>query len=49
VLKRTHLVEKIGEDHLYPTMEKAIAAVHPKAHEESKEPMCPLKMVCRLA
>ncbi len=28
VLKRTYLREKIGEDHIFPTMEKAVA-IHP--------------------
>jgi len=48
VLRNTHLPEKIGEDHLFPTMEKAIAAVHPQAHKGSSEPTCPLLTVCHL-
>ena len=48
VLKRTHMFEKIGEDHIFPTMEKAIAHVHPIAHANSTEEACPLKTVCRL-
>ncbi len=43
VLKRTHLDAKIGEDHIYPTMEKAIEAIHPRTHVDKSEPECPLK------
>ncbi|MGD8251564.1 MAG: SulP family inorganic anion transporter, partial [Desulfobacterales bacterium] len=32
VLKRTYLIAKIGEDHIFPTMEKAIATIHGGAH-----------------
>ena len=49
VLKRTHLPEKIGENHLFSTMEKAIDAVHADSHRESRENACPLLTVCRLA
>jgi MFS superfamily sulfate permease-like transporter len=49
VLKRTYLVAKIGEDHIFPTMEKAIAAIHGGAHLDSREVSCPLTTVCRLA
>ncbi len=49
VLKRTYLVAKIGEDHIFPTMEKAIAAIHGGAHLNSHEVSCPLTTVCRLA
>ncbi len=49
VLERTHLLEKIGEDHVYPTMESAICATHESAHREGKEENCPLTTVCRLA
>jgi sulfate permease, SulP family len=48
VLKRTYLDAKIGEDHLFPTMEKAIEKIHPGAHLNSNEPECPLKTVCYL-
>jgi MFS superfamily sulfate permease-like transporter len=48
VLKRTHLLAKIGEDHVYPTIDKAIAAVHTQTHSESEEKLCPLTTVCRL-
>ena len=49
VLKRTHFPEKIGEDHLYPTMEKAITDVHSKTHRDVTEEYCPLVTVCRAA
>jgi SulP family sulfate permease len=42
VLRRTHFPEKIGEDHIFPTMEKAIAAVHYSAHKDGQEDHCPL-------
>ncbi len=48
VLKRTHLLAKIGGDHIFPTMEKAIQTIHPSAHENSDEENCPLQTVCRL-
>ncbi len=48
VLKRTHFVEKIGEDHLYTAMEKAIQSIHGETHKDSDEEICPLLTVCRL-
>jgi anti-anti-sigma factor len=42
VLRRTHFPEKLGEDHIYPTMERAIQAVHQDAHRMSDEEVCPL-------
>jgi len=48
VLKRTFLLEKIGEDHIYPTLEIAICAIHPQAHMDDVEGVCPLMDVCRL-
>ncbi|MBI5063935.1 MAG: SulP family inorganic anion transporter [Desulfatitalea sp.] len=48
VFRRTHLPEKIGEDHIFPTMEKAITAVHPESHRLSPEQACPLLTVCHL-
>jgi MFS superfamily sulfate permease-like transporter len=48
VLKRTHLDVKIGEGHIFPTMERAIEAIHGQAHRNSKEENCPLKTVCFL-
>lgn len=49
VLERTHLLEKIGEDHIYSTMERAIEATHKLAHEDGSEDSCPLTSACRLA
>ena len=49
VLERTHLIEKIGRSHIYPTMEKAIRSVHPDTHEDGSEDQCPLTTVCRVA
>lgn len=46
VLKRTHFPEKIGEDHIFPTMERAISAVHYLTHKESQEERCPLQTAC---
>ncbi len=48
VLKRTHFVEKIGEHHLYSTMEKAIQSIHGETHKDGREKICPLLTVCRL-
>jgi sulfate permease, SulP family len=49
VLERTHLIEKIGRDHIYSTMEKAICAVHETAHKKSEENQCPLTNVCYIS
>jgi anti-anti-sigma factor len=48
VFERTHLRVKIGGDHLFPTMEKAIARVHHQTHEPDSAHNCPLLTVCRL-
>jgi SulP family sulfate permease len=47
VLERTHLIEKIGRDRVFPTMEKAICAVHEHAHQQGDEDACPLTTNCR--
>jgi len=49
VLKRTFFREKIGEDHIYPTMEKAINAIYGATHSGGYEEICPLITVCRVA
>jgi MFS superfamily sulfate permease-like transporter len=49
VLKRTHLLEKIGQNHIFPTMEQAICMVHEHAHQDGDEKDCPLTSVCRIA
>ena len=42
VLRRTNLYEKIGEDHLFRNVDRAIAALNKKTHIGSKETACPL-------
>lgn len=49
VLERTHLIDKIGRDHIYTTMEKAICAVHTHTHSGAAEISCPLTTVCRIS
>ena len=49
VFKRTHLLEKIGNDHMYPTMEKAICMVHEHTHKNGHEKDCPLTTVCQIS
>jgi MFS superfamily sulfate permease-like transporter len=49
VLKRTHLIVKIGVDHIYPTVEEAISAVHDETHQGGEEKNCPLNTVCKLS
>ncbi len=46
VLKRTHLLERIGHDHIFPTMEKAIMTIHPMLHGTGAENECPLVTFC---
>ncbi|MGM0653769.1 MAG: SulP family inorganic anion transporter [Thermodesulfobacteriota bacterium] len=46
VLARTHLLEEIGEQNIYPTMEKALAIVHKQTHDNTKENECPLLVSC---
>ena len=40
VLQRTHLLEKIGREHFYPTTSKAITLVHRLAHADGGEHEC---------
>jgi MFS superfamily sulfate permease-like transporter len=47
VLERTYLIERIGRDHMYPTMEQAVRAVHAHAHNEGEEEPCPLTTTSR--
>jgi SulP family sulfate permease len=47
-MKRTHLLAKIGEDHVFPLAATAIAAIHQQAHAGSDEEACPLVTVCPL-
>jgi len=48
VFRQTHLIVKIGEDHIYPTIENAINAVHEMTHRGGVEKDCPLTTVCRI-
>ena len=49
VLRRTHLDVKIGADHLYPTVEQAVDAIHPDTHQGGSETNCPFRVqVCYL-
>jgi MFS superfamily sulfate permease-like transporter len=48
VLKRTHMLEKIGTNHIYPTMEKAIFVIHEQTHHDASEEDCPLRTACQL-
>lgn len=48
VLRRTHLLEKIGQDHVYPTLDQAIQSIQPATHRETDEKACPLMAVCRI-
>ncbi|MFH1035008.1 MAG: SulP family inorganic anion transporter [Pseudomonadota bacterium] len=45
-MHRTHLLEKIGTDHVFPLMATAVAAIHAEAHRDSSEVNCPLVTVC---
>ena len=45
VMRRTHLYEKIGEDHLFRNVDKAIEKIHEPAHRNSQEKECPLLTV----
>ncbi|MBF0469299.1 MAG: SulP family inorganic anion transporter [Desulfamplus sp.] len=48
VFERTHLLAKIGTDHIYPTMVKAVCAIHPDTHDKAYESSCPLSTACSL-
>jgi SulP family sulfate permease len=43
VLQRMGVVQKIGEDHIYPTQALAIAGIYAQAHAGASEPDCPLQ------
>jgi len=42
VLRRTHLLEKIGKDHIYSISSRAITLVHQRVHEGGDLAECPL-------
>lgn len=48
VFSRTHFLAKIREDHIFPTLEKGIIAIHDSAHGNDTETNCPLLDTCRL-
>jgi MFS superfamily sulfate permease-like transporter len=48
VLERTHLIERIGRERVFATMEQAIRAVHAHAHDNGDEDQCPLTTTCRV-
>jgi len=45
VLERTHLVAKIGKDHLFPNIDTALRSIHEATHRNAEEENCPLKTV----
>ncbi|WP_372680110.1 SulP family inorganic anion transporter [Desulfosarcina sp.] len=49
VLRRTHLLYKISEDHIYPTLKHAVRAVHEQTHKGGSEKNCPLTSVRSLS
>jgi MFS superfamily sulfate permease-like transporter len=48
VLKRTYLINEIGEDHIFTTGNEAICAIHADAHRDAKEEKCPITSYCRI-
>lgn len=46
LMKRTHLYEKIGEEHLYGNVVNAVNRIYAQTHKESDEEHCPLLEVC---
>ena len=48
VMKRTHLYEKIGEDHVFSTRYRAVEVIHARTHTQCPEEICPLLSVCFL-
>lgn len=48
IMERSGLLDKIGRDHIYADMEKALCTVHADAHHGSDEEHCPLTAACHL-
>ncbi|OEU69074.1 MAG: DNA repair protein [Desulfovibrio sp. S3730MH75] len=48
VLERTHLLEKIGRDHIYSDADSALCGVHEQSHRGEDEENCPLTTYCRI-
>lgn len=46
VMKRTHLLEKIGEENVFPTIPIAVDTIHTRAHTRCDQAHCPLQSVC---
>ncbi len=46
VMRRTHLLEKIGERNIFPTVAKAVESIHVRAHTHCAAGACPLLSVC---
>jgi MFS superfamily sulfate permease-like transporter len=46
VIRRTHLYDKIGEDHLFRNVAFAIEKIYESVHKNSNEKDCPLMKVC---
>ena len=42
VLQRTHLLDKLGKDNIYPTGEKALKAIYQQIHDKGQCSGCPL-------
>ncbi len=49
VFTRTHFPAKLGEGHLYPSMERALSSIHEVTHRTGKEERCPLVTACDLS
>jgi len=49
VIRKTHLIVKIGEDHIFPSIEMAISAVHEQTHRGGAEKNCPLTTVVHIS
>jgi SulP family sulfate permease len=47
-LKRSHLYEKIGQDHIFITLVQAVDSIWPSIHKNSDETSCPLVHVVPL-
>ncbi len=43
VMKRTHLLDKLGEDHIYPNSEMALRKLYKTIHEKGECKSCPLQ------
>jgi sulfate permease, SulP family len=43
VMKRTHLLDKLGEENIYPTSRKALESIYKQIHEKGDCETCPLK------